>query len=151
MDSILQQHSLKKMAYTRDYTDRMLAMLAKALAGLLGLKEQGEDEEIKKEVNNLIKDHLELEMDTILQLSEGQLLHHLEKLKKIRTAEIELLADIIMQYAEVEEKAGTPKAKILFRKIVLIYEFISKEEKSYSFQREDKVKALIRKIEGPAE
>ena len=139
------------MAYTRDYTDRMLAMLAKALAGLLGLKEQGEDEEIKKEVNNLIKDHLELEMDTILQLSEGQLLHHLEKLKKIRTAEIELLADIIMQYAEVEEKAGTPKAKILFRKIVLIYEFISKEEKSYSFQREDKVKALIRKIEGPAE
>jgi hypothetical protein len=120
---------------------RVLGML---LAGLLGIKNQGEINEAIDASDQVLKKELNLNFDDLVSIPVNSFIRTLLELKKFNTDNLEKLADILTIAAE-EQGSGvldSEKAIKLNERALIIYEYVEESGSTYSFDRQSKINKI---------
>jgi hypothetical protein len=120
---------------------RVLGML---LAGLLGIKNQGEINEAIDASDQVLKKELNLNFDDLVSIPVNSFIRTLLELKKFNTDNLEKLADILAIAAE-EQGSGvmdSEKAIKLNERALIIYEYVEESGSTYSFDRQSKINKI---------
>jgi hypothetical protein len=120
---------------------RVLGML---LAGLLGIKNQGEINEAIDASDQVLKKELNLNFDDLVSIPVNSFIRTLLDLKKFNADNLEKLADILAIAAE-EQGFGvmdSEKAIKLNERALIIYEYVEESGSTYSFDRQSKINKI---------
>ena len=137
----------------RDYLMRqieeMARVLGKILAGLLGLKTEGEVTEGIETARQTLKSELGLDTDEIMQVPPSDLIPFLKEKKQFNDLLIEQLANIFfyMSGAPFHNNKIPPNTGLAGRSL-LMYEYLDRSSKTFSFERQEKVRALTAVLKG---
>jgi hypothetical protein len=133
--------------YQKDYMLRMIAMLMKFIGEVLGLIKKGDlkkaSEELEKGYNTFLKE------DAVFfrSIPEKELTAKLLGEHNYTNGHLEILAELFNAEAELELAQGNNKECREFSgKALLLYEFVDKEQKTYSRERSDKIDNLKKRI-----
>lgn len=129
-----------------DYIERMIAALSKMLGRLLGLKEQGKQQEIRAEVNDTMKEYIGVELSTLAEMNEEDFLTCIKVNLKNKPQEVEMLADILKIHAETAEGNDKMYKQKIYRKLRILYEHAISTDKNYSIERQQKFDTVSEKI-----
>jgi hypothetical protein len=120
-------------------------VFAKALADLLGMKSTGNLQEGIKSVNNLLQSELKTDINKISDLADHELLPFLAN-KNLRNNHLELLADLLFESAaEYSEE----KRKNSYSKALILYQFITENDITYSINRHLKIEMIASLLKYP--
>jgi hypothetical protein len=86
-----------------DYLLRLARQMGQVLAALLGSRKEGRHEEAQQEIENLCLESIGLSWRTVRQSSPEALLEHLQKAGALRHHRAILLAELLIQEAEMSE------------------------------------------------
>jgi hypothetical protein len=118
----------------RDYLgkqiDELGAVLAKILTGLLGLQSEGKCNQAT--VDAILKDELGFDVSQITNIPETDFIDWLQS-KNFTTVHFEKLADILLLTAE------TTEGQSLYRKSLLLLDYLEKDDKTFSIVRHQKI------------
>jgi hypothetical protein len=135
--------------YQKDYVLRMIAMLMKFIGEVLGLIKKGDlkkaSEELKMGYNTFLKEDAAF----FRNIPEKELTGKLLGEHNYTNGHLEILAELFNTEAELELAQGNNKGSLEFSgKALLLYEFVDKEQKTYSQERLDKIDILKKRISG---
>lgn len=128
--------------YIKREIDKLGKVLAKVLAGLLGLKSEGKLSDGIAVTNQSLKAELDFDLDTLLALPENELLPFLAGTKKLSNVQMELIADLLF------ESADESSAHYLSRYscALAIYEALRDNELTYSISRHYRIELIRQAI-----
>jgi hypothetical protein len=133
--------------YQKDYVLRMIAMLMKFIGEVLGLIRKGDfmkaSEELEKGYNTFLKE------DAIFfrNIPEKELTGGLLREHNFTSGHLEILAELFNAEAELELAQGNKKESLGYSgKALLLFEFVDKEQKTYSQERLDKIEAIKKRM-----
>jgi hypothetical protein len=96
--------------------------------------------EIVETGNQALMDNLGLNISGLISLDNEDLINLLVNEKHFSYSNIEQLADILFVLAD---NSGDPEQTALRAKCLFLYQFIEKEDNTYSFNREWKTESLM--------
>jgi hypothetical protein len=111
-------------------------VLGKLLARLLGLSSS---REIVETGNQALLDVIGLDISELIIIDSEDLINRLVNEKHLNHSNIEQLADILFVLAN---NSGDPEQTALREKCAFLYQFLEKEDNTYSFNREWKLESL---------
>lgn len=130
----------------KDFILKELEKLNFLLVKLMGLKAEGK----MPEASELIKKHFEqtsgVALSEIEALDDTEVVDFLKKNTDISTTQFKILAELAFQAGEFLIPQCTDKSISLYRKSLVMLEFITATEKTYDFQREEKIVLIRKKI-----
>jgi hypothetical protein len=92
-----------------------------------------------EEANELMLQEAGFDMEEFLKIDINEVEQYLSKFAGFRAANIELLADILK---EMGVSAEPKLAKILFEKSLRLYQICNALDKTFSFERENKINEI---------
>jgi len=129
--------------YRRDYFLKLVQQFTKILEKLIGLKERGEIPQALDLIREAYIDLFNVNREYLMGLPNNVLVEKLEGDHKFKNEQLEVLAKLFFQDAELVNG----KEQIdLYAKSLLILEYLNKKQKMYSFEREDLIKEINAKI-----
>ena len=133
--------------YQKDYLLRMIAMLMKFIGEVLGLIRNGDlkkaSEEIEKGYNTFLREDAVFFHNIPAELLTGKLLRE----HNYTSGHLEILAELFNAEAELELAKGNKKESLGYSgKALLLFEFVDKEQKTYSQDRLDKIEAIKKRM-----
>jgi hypothetical protein len=135
--------------YQKDYILRMIEMLGDLIAGILGLIKKGDYRKASEELSNLYYDMLKEDAAFFRDIPEHELTGKLLQEHNYTNGHLEILAELFNAEAELclaeENNAGALEYS---KKSLRLFEFIDKEEKTYSQERIDKMEKIRERIIG---
>lgn len=134
--------------YQKDYILRMIEMIRDMILGILGLIRKGELEKAEQEIERLYKDFLKEDSAFFMSVPAEDLTTILLKKHNYTKGHLEILA--LLFYAEAELALVQENKKFcleLSRKALILFEFINNEQKTYSFERAEKIELIKNRIE----
>lgn len=134
--------------YSKDFILRMIEMLGDLIAGILGLLKEGKTEEAKEKLDNAYSDFLKEDAAFFRDIPIENLTHKLLNEHNYTSGHLEILSELFC--AEAELQAANNKkvsAREYFQKALVLHEYIVKESNSFSFEQQNKISSLKRKIE----
>jgi len=135
--------------YQKDYMLRMIAMLMKFIGEVLGLIKKGDLKEASEELEKGYNTFLKEDAVFFRKIPEKELTSKLLGEHNYTNGHLEVLAELFNAEAELEIAQGDKKGSIEFtRKALLLFEFVDKEQKTYSRERSDKIDILKKRISG---
>ena len=133
--------------YQKDYVLRMIEMIRELIMGILGLIKKGDLDIAGEKIDNLYYDFLKEDSAFFTSIPAGELTEKLLQEHNYTHGHIEILAWLFDAEAELELARGNRKMSLEFsRKSLILFEFIENEQKSYSFDREGKLKMIRNRI-----
>jgi len=126
--------------YQRDYILRMIEMLAQLIAGILKLIKTGDINQASHALENAYRFAFQHDSLKLRDLPEEKLIETLLKEFHYTNGHLEMLAELF--YAEAELLRAEEKhtdSYLLYRKSLALYEYIDRESRSYSQDRQDKM------------
>jgi hypothetical protein len=129
--------------YRRDYFLKLVQQFTKVLEKLMGLKEKGDIQQAEQLIHEAYIGLFNLNRATLLNISDHQFIEKMKKDNKLKEEQLEVLAKLFFQDAEIIE--GDEKNN-LYTKSLLIFEYLNKEQKMYSFEREDLILQLKQRL-----
>lgn len=134
----------------RDYLMRQVEqlgyVLGKMLSKLLFLKENGTVS--TETVYQVFKEELDFDINELIDIEKDKLIDTLRNDPRLRTVNLEKLADIFLFVAE---NTNSNKRDQLFRKSLMIYQYMEGQDNTYSYSRNLKIakinERLIERIE----
>jgi hypothetical protein len=126
--------------YQRDYILRMIEMLAQLIAGILKLIKTGDINQASHALENAYRFAFQHDSLNLRALPEEKLIENLLKEFHFTNGHLEMLAELF--YAEAELLRAEEKhtaSFLLYRKSLALYEYIDRESRSYSQDRQDKM------------
>jgi len=126
--------------YQRDYILRMMEMLAQLIAGILKLIKTGDINQASHALENAYRFAFQHDSLKLRDLPEEKLIENLLKEFHYTNGHLEMLAELF--YAEAELLRAEEKhtdSYLLYRKSLALYEYIDRESRSYSQDRQDKM------------
>jgi hypothetical protein len=134
--------------YQKDYILRMAEMVAKLLAGLLGLINRKEYTTASEQLSNIYHDILKEDASFFRSIPEAELTNKLLEEHNYTNGHLEILAELFNAEAELEYAQGMKEDCLEFsRKSLILFEFVDREMKTYSTDRIEKMDAIKRRIE----
>jgi hypothetical protein len=134
--------------YQKDYILRMAEMVAKLLAGLLGLINKKEYIRASEQLSTIYHDILKEDASFFRSIPETELTNKLLEEHNYTNGHLEILAELFNAEAELEYAQGMKMGSLEFsRKSLILFEFVDREMKTYSADRIEKMEALRRRIE----
>lgn len=80
-------------------------------------------------------------------MDNEHLIEHLTKNKNLISGKLNLLADLLFETAELYEKSEKQNiAKNLYQKVLIIYNYVNETEKTFSENRQEKIRTIKFKI-----
>ncbi len=131
----------------RDFIKRQLEELGRAIAkvitDILKLKEEGKVNEGIVMAQATLKSSFDMDIEQVQSISVDNFIEKLINEKKIIPAQLTYVGDILYETAELfEQKKDTEKAKDLYTKTLLIFNYINQTEKTYSLERNTKMEII---------
>jgi hypothetical protein len=134
--------------YQKDYVLRMIEMIRELIMGILGLIKKGDFEKAGDKIETLYYDFLKEDSAFFTTIPAKELTQKLLQEHNYTNGHLEILAWLFDAEAELELARGNNKMSIEFsQKSLILFEFIEIEQKTYSFDREEKLKMIRNRIE----
>jgi hypothetical protein len=127
----------------------MIEMATQMIAAILGLIKKGELNEASKELENVFKDFLKKDSSFFEAIPEEEMTDRLLKDHNYTNGHLEILAELLNAEAELKLAQGNRIGSLeLSRKSLKIFEFLDNEQKTYSFEKINKMEEIRKRIEG---
>lgn len=133
--------------YQNDYILRLIEEMGAFLATVFGLLKRGEYRKASEQLGNIYYDLLKEDAAFFRNIPEEDLTHKLLEKHNYTNGHLEILAELF--YAEAEMSLAQndkPGALSYSRKSLLLFRFIDVENRTYSQERIDKMKAIEERI-----
>lgn len=134
--------------YKRDYILRMIEMMAQLIAGILKLIKTGDLYRASQDLQGAYRLAFQHDSLKLKDIPEENLIHALLEEYHYTTGHLEMLAELFLAEAElrVAEK-DTEEALSFYRKSLALLEYIDKDYRAYSQERQDKIQAIRERLE----
>jgi hypothetical protein len=133
--------------YQKDYILRMIEMAAKMLASILGLIKGGDTVRASEDLENLYYDILKEDAAFFRGIPEEKLTGKLLSDHNYTNGHLEILADLFSAEAELCLAKKDLNGSVEYSgKSLKLFEFLDKEEKTYSEERIKKMNLLRERI-----
>ena len=132
----------------RDYFKRQIDLLGKVLgkllADLIGKKNGGGFTGGIEITNQVLKDELDIDIEFLISIPKDKIIDFLKIEKGLSDENLELIAEILILNLErnFDNKIEEINRLNLYEKCLKIYEYIEKSHKTYSFERNMKIKNI---------
>jgi hypothetical protein len=134
--------------YQKDYILRMIEMLGDLIAGILGLIKKGEYRQAFEQLGKIYYDMLKEDAAFFREIPADNLTHKLIKEHNYTNGHLEILAELFNAEAELEVSQGHKSDSLkYFEKSLMLFEFIDREQKTYSAERQEKMNSISEKIQ----
>lgn len=128
---------MKERDYLKKQIDVLGRILGKLLSDLLGKKSSGEIVGGIEFTNQILNEELNLTIEKITKIPEEDFIDFLKTEKKFTNENLEQLSEIIL--VNMESGIDEITQLKLYKKSLLLFEHIEKNEKTYSFERHLKI------------
>lgn len=116
-------------------------MLNKILTQVLKLKESGSPAEVVSFTNEKMKESFDIDIEELYKIISSRGLAFLKKEKNFTNENLNILADIFFELAEkiFDDINSHHQSLELYSQSLNIYEFIEKDDRTYSIDRNVKI------------
>lgn len=133
--------------YQRDFVLRMIEMLGELIAGILGKIKKGEYQQASNALENAYYNFLKEDASFFRKLNKEELTEKLLVEHNYTHGHLEMLAELFNAEAELLWAKGNRSESIYyFEKALLLFEFVSKDSRSFSLDKQSKIQILMQKI-----
>jgi hypothetical protein len=133
--------------YQRDFIMRMIEMIADLIAGILGLIKKGNYQEASQQLDNAYYDFLKEDAAFFKSIPNNELTEELLTRHNFTNGHLEILAELFYAQAELYYAQGSQKESLEFyEKSFTLLDFVVKESKTYSLEKQSALAELQRKI-----
>jgi hypothetical protein len=140
--------------YQRDYILKMIEMLTDLIAGIFGLIKKGDYQKASQSLDNAYFDYLKQDASFFQNIPKEDLTIKLLKEHNYNNGHLEILSELFYAQAELSNAQGNQiESLIFFEKSLKLLNFVIKESKSFSLEKQSKVSIIqnqITKIIGSA-
>jgi hypothetical protein len=127
----------------RDYIQRMIEEYARVISIALGLKQQGREEEARRELQNGWSVYFNEEPDLITALAPSQLLKRLIEHHHLTLRQLEIFAEGLRTEADLHVDKNGAFAKDRYIKSLALYEYVElNNSAAYSIPRRNAIEEL---------
>jgi hypothetical protein len=133
--------------FKKDFILRMIEMLAELIAGILGLIKKGDFEQASHKLDKAYTEFLNEDASLFINIPKDKLTQSLLKEHHYENGHLEILAELF--FVEAELRFAQQKyfdSKEFYEKSLLLHEFVEKETRSYSLERQSKIKTIQQRI-----
>jgi hypothetical protein len=133
--------------YQKDYILRMIEMIGDLIAAVLGLIKKGDYNKASEELGKIYHDMLKEDAAFFKDIPAGELTGKLLKEHNYTNGHLEILAELFNAEAELEFARGNKSGCAEFStKSLILFEFIDKEQKTYTPERLKKMSTIRERI-----
>ncbi len=126
---------------------KMLEMLGEFVAGMMSFLKKGEFNRVNEMIEAAFTDFLKQDAAYFNNLPIEKLTHHLLKEHNYSYGHLEVLAELFNTQAELYYRQGKNEESLVFyEKALVVLQFVVKESKTFSQEKENKVAQLQLKI-----
>jgi hypothetical protein len=126
----------------------MIEMLGDLIAGILGLIKKGEYRQASEQLGRIYYDMLKEDAAFFRKIPEDDLTNSLMKEHNYTNGHLEILAELFNAESELELAQGNRSGCLEYsKKSLMLFEFIDREQKTYSLERDEKMNAIRKRIE----
>ncbi|MDP4224414.1 MAG: hypothetical protein Q8868_13990 [Bacteroidota bacterium] len=134
--------------YQRDYILRMIEMIGDLIAGIMGLIRKGELKKASKELSDVYRQMLREDSSFFSAIPAEELTDTLLQQHNYTNGHLEILAELFNAEAELKLAQGNKTGSLEYSlKSLMLFEFIGREQKTFSFEREEKIDGIRKRIE----
>ena len=134
--------------YQRDYLLRMIEMIADLIVGILGLIKKGEFQQASQSLDAAYYDFLKQDASLFRSIDKEKLSDELLSVHNYTNGHLEILSELFYAEAELLYAQGQQSKSIEFyEKTLVLYEFVNKESKTFSFDKELKISLIRNRID----
>jgi hypothetical protein len=126
----------------------MIEMIGDLIASILGLIKKGDYQKASEQLGKIYYDMLKEDAAFFRTIPADELTHKLLKEHNYTNGHLEILAELFNAEAELELAQGNRSGSLEYsRKSIILFEFIDREQKTYSTDRDEKMTAIRNRIE----
>lgn len=126
----------------------MIEMIADLIAGILGRIKKGELKQASDELKRIYSDFLREDSSFFESIPEEELTDKLLQNHNYTNGHLEILAELFNVEAELRLAQGNKTGSLEFsKKSLKIFEFLDNEQKTYSFEKINKMEEIRKRIE----
>jgi hypothetical protein len=126
----------------------MIEMLGDLIAGILGLIKKGEYRQASEQLDEIYYDMLKEDAVFFRTIPQDELTRKLLKEHNYTNGHLEILAELFNAEAELDLARGNRSECLDYSaKSLILFEFIDREQKTYSLERTGKMAAIRNRIE----
>jgi len=134
--------------YQKDYILRMIEMIGDLIAGILGLIKKGNFDHASKDLSDIYYQMLREDSSFFRTIPTEKLTDTLLHDHNYTNGHLEILAELFNAEAELELARGNKSGSIEYSvKSLKLFEFLDKEQKTFSFEKEKKIADIRNRIE----
>lgn len=134
--------------YQKDYILRMIEMIGKLIAGIIGRIKMGDFETAADQLGDIYYDVLKEDASYFRSLTEEELTLKILQNHNYTNGHLEILAELFNAEAELSVAQGRINEVLEYSmKSLIIFEFVDKQQKTYSLERINKIEAIRKRIE----
>ena len=127
----------------RDYILRLIEQLGEFLAAIFTYLRKGYYKKASEAIEDAYYKLLEKEASEFININDNELISALENEHQFNQQQLEVLAELFYAEAELQYLQNNKDAsKIFYQKSLIIFEFLEKEQKSFSFERQEKLSKI---------
>lgn len=133
--------------YQKDFILRMVEMLGQLIAGILGLIRKGDFEKATETLESTYYEMLKQDASFFHKIPTNELTQTLLKDHNYTHGHLEMLAELMYTEAELTFAQDNKNASLIcYEKSLLLFEFVMKETKVFSFEKENKIEYINKRI-----
>ena len=126
----------------------MIEMIGDLLAAILGLIKKGAYKRASEQLGKIYYDMLKEDATFFRAIPARELTNKLLKEHNYTNGHLEILAELFNTEAELELAQGNKSdSQKYFEKSLMLFEFIDREQKIYSAERQEKMNSICEKIQ----
>ena len=134
--------------YQKDYILKMIEMMAELILGIMGLIKNRKFQDASEKLEEIYYSMLKEDAVFFRSIPIEKLTDELVSAHNYTNGHLEILSELFIAEAELSRALGKIDVCIEFsKKALLLAEFIDREENTFSFDREKKIKELRQNIE----
>ena len=133
--------------YQKDFILRMIEMLAELVAGILGLIKKGDFQKASQSIDNAYHDILKQDSKKFNNIPITKLTENLIQEHNYTNGHLEILSELFYAQAELlYAQRKLNECLLYYKKSLLLLEFVIKESKTFSFEKQSKLMYLNNQI-----
>jgi hypothetical protein len=134
--------------FQRDYILRMIEKIGELIAGIMGLIRKGEIARASKELDEVYYLMLRQDSSFFSSIPADKLTETLLQEHNYTSGHLEILAELFNAEAELRLARGDRKGSLEYsEKSLILFEFTDREQKTFSFEREEKISNIRKRNE----
>ncbi len=133
--------------YQKDYILRMIEMIGDLIAGILGLIRKGDFTQASEKLDSIYYTMLKEDAAYFRAIPEDKITGILLEEHNYTNGHLEILAELFNAEAELALAKGNKSGALEYsRKSLILFEFIDRDQKTYSLERINKMDGIRERI-----